>query len=289
MLLKVSARLKATCKATAETTAWLHQLPQVVDELARRWALTLGAPFDDGEANCAWVAPAMRADRRRVVLKLAMPHFEGKHEIEGLRFWSGDPTVQLLESNEDLGAMLLERCEPGSSLRTLPEQEQDVEIARLLLRLWRSPPAQHPFRPLSEMAAHWANDALVRRDSWHDSALVAEGLDLFETLSRGRSTDVVLATDLHAGNVLQAERARWLVIDPKPFVGDPAYDATQHLLNCRARLLSHPRDMIRRFADLLQVNHETVRRWTFARLALESSVASSPGAVAALARRVGSC
>ena len=26
----------------------------------------------------------------------------------------------------------------------------------------------------------------------------------------------------------------WLVIDPKPFVGDPAYDATQHLFNCEA-------------------------------------------------------
>ena len=40
-------------------------------------------------------------------------------------------------------------------------------------------------------------------------------------------------TDLHAGNVVRAEREPWLVIDPKPFVGDPAYDATQHLLNCR--------------------------------------------------------
>ena len=38
--------------------------------------------------------------------------------------------------------------------------------------------------------------------------------------------EVVLATDLHAGNVLQAERQPWLVIDPKPFVGDPAFDAT---------------------------------------------------------------
>jgi hypothetical protein len=27
---------------------------------------------------------------------------------------------------------------------------------------------------------------------------------------------------------------------PKPFVGDPAYDATQHLLNSEARLRSDP-------------------------------------------------
>jgi streptomycin 6-kinase len=39
-------------------------------------------------------------------------------------------------------------------------------------------------------------------------------------LSRPALDDVLLATDLHAGNVLRAQRQPWLVIDPKPFVGD---------------------------------------------------------------------
>lgn len=76
-------------------------------------------------------------------------------------------------------------------------------------------------------------------------------------------------TDLHAGNVLRAQREQWLVIDPKPFVGDPAYDATQHLLNCGARLRAHPQGVIRRVSDLLEVDHERVRLWTFARAAAE--------------------
>ena len=33
--------------------------------------------------------------------------------------------------------MLLERCEPGTLLRELPEPEQDVVLAGLLRRLWR--------------------------------------------------------------------------------------------------------------------------------------------------------
>jgi streptomycin 6-kinase len=69
---------------------------------------------------------------------------------------------------------------------------------------------------------------------------------------------VLLATDLHAGNVLQAQRRPWLVIDPKPFVGDRAYDATQHLLNCSQRMLTAPDATIRRFADLLEVDDERV-------------------------------
>ncbi len=80
---------------------------------------------------------------------------------------------------------------------------------------------------------------------------------------------MLLATDLHAGNVLRSEREPWLVIDPKPFVGDPAYDATQHLLNCDARLRSDPRGTICRIADLLGVDRERIRLWTFARGAAE--------------------
>jgi streptomycin 6-kinase len=86
-------------------------------------------------------------------------------------------------------------------------------------------------------------------------------------LTHEPSDPVVLATDLHAGNVLKAQRGPWLVIDPKPFVGDRAYDATQHLLNGRRRLLREPAGTVRRFADLLEVDAERVRQWLFARAA----------------------
>jgi streptomycin 6-kinase len=219
--------------------------------------------------SCAWVAPVRRADDGSAVLKIGMPHLEGEHEIEGLRFWNGDPTVRLLHADDDLGAMLLERCEPGTSLRALPEPEQDVVIADLLRRLWRAPVPPHPFRPLSLMMTHWTEETSGHADRWPDPGLVGEGLRLFEDLPTTASASVLLATDLHAGNILRAQREPWLVIDPKPFVGDPAYDATQHLLNCLVRLRSDPHGTIRRFADLIGVDHERVRLWTFARVAAE--------------------
>ena len=88
-------------------------------------------------------------------------------------------------------------------------------------------------------------------------------------MPRSAPAEVLLATDLHAGNVLRSQRQPWLVIDPKPFVGDPAYDATQHLFNCDTRLRSDPRGTICRFADLLGVDRERVRLWMFARAAAE--------------------
>ena len=193
---------------------------------------------------------------------------EGEHEIAGLRFWNGDPTVHLLAADDDCNAMLLEACRPGTHLRALPEPEQDLIIAALLRRLWRRPAAPHPFRPLSAMITFWSSEALTQIEHWPDAGLVKEGLRLFQSLSETAATDVLLATDLHAGNVLRAEREPWLVIDPKPFIGDPAYDATQHLFNCYERLRSRPDELIRRFADLLGLDHERVRLWTFARAAV---------------------
>ena len=43
---------------------------------------------------------------------------------------------------------------------------------------------------------------------------------------------MLLCTDPHAENVLAAEREPWLAMDPKPCIGDPAFDAIQHMLNC---------------------------------------------------------
>jgi streptomycin 6-kinase len=269
MALKIPSRVAVNARKTPQGAAWLERLPEILGGVEKRWSLTIGTPFDNGEASCAWVAPATLAGGTCAVLKLGMPHMEGEHEIHGLRFWDGDPTVRLMEADDDLGAMLLERCEPGTALRTLPEPEQDLVIAGLLRRLWRAPSSPHPFRPLAMLMKYWRDATLADIERWPDPELVREGLRLFEVLPGTAPTEVLLATDLHAGNVLQSKRKPWLVIDPKPFVGDPAYDSTQHLFNCDVRLRADPHGTIRRMADLLGLDPERIQLWTFARAAAE--------------------
>jgi streptomycin 6-kinase len=259
--------LAKTCSERPERMVWLERLPDSVAELERRWSLTLGAPFQTG--ICAWVAPAVSPQHGAVVLKLGMPHMEAEQEIAAMRFWNGDPTARLIDADDALNAMLLERCVPGTLLRTRPEPEQDVIITGLLKRMWRRPVAPHPFRPLSVMVRHWIESSIADEAQWPDAVLTREGLRVFEELARAKPDDVLLATDLHGGNVLAAEREPWLAIDPKPFVGDRAYDATQHLFNCKERLRADPMGLIARVAGLLGVDRERVRLWVFARLASE--------------------
>jgi streptomycin 6-kinase len=159
--------------------------------------------------SAAWVAPARRCrDGTSILFKVSFPHFEADHEAAGLRFWDGHPTVRLLDADDGYSALLLERCDQGTWLREVPEEEQDVVLADLLPAMWRRPDERLGFRPLSAMIEHWVEETRQNEEHWPDPAVVREGIVMFEALAADDSdAGVVLGTDVHAGNVLRAERS----------------------------------------------------------------------------------
>jgi streptomycin 6-kinase len=286
--LRVPTYLQASTDVGGPARAeWLAALPERVEELTARWGLDLGEPFEPG-GNCSWVAPGTDTDGREVVLKVAWQHTEARHEAEGLAALGGRGAVEVYafehlapmragdgpDGDSDATAMLLERCRPGIELRGRPEAEQHVVITDLLRAAWAVDlPSDHPFRPLSVMADDWVARAEARlaADSARlDAGLAREGLALFRELSRTPPREVLLFTDLHAGNVLSGERRSWLLIDPKPYVGDPHYDVLQHLLNCNESLQADPIGLLTEVADLAGVDAGRVRQWLFARCVQES-------------------
>jgi streptomycin 6-kinase len=258
---------------------WIAGLPSVVGDLACRWSLQVGRPFQPG-GSASWVAPARTSAGERVVLKAGWRHDEALHEADGLRAWGGRGTVRLLGSlvTGTTYALLLEACEPGIPLaQARPEREQDAVVAGLLRRLWIEPPAGHQFRPLQDMCDRWASEfeenygaARARGHDQLDPGLARTGIELFRQLPGTAGRSVLLCTDLHHDNVLAAAREPWLVIDPKPYVGDPAYDPLQHMLNFPGRLAADPVGFADRMAGLLGLDPERVRHWLFARCVQES-------------------
>jgi streptomycin 6-kinase len=220
------------------------------------------------------VAPVRNIAGEHVVLKVAWRHDEALHEADGLRAWDGGGAVRLIDSLVDgeTSALLLEACEPGTALsQVLPPREQDVVVATLIQRLWIEPPVGHPFRSSQSMCDWWA-DAFEKRYAaidplgfGLDPGLVRAGIELFRDLPRTAECSVLLCTDLHPENVLAARREPWLVIDPKPYVGDPTYDPLQHMLNFPDRLVTDPIGLAERMAGLLGLDAGRLRQWLFAR------------------------
>lgn len=279
--LAVPRYLAETARRDKGVRAWIVGLPAIVAGLADRWSLEVGEPFQPG-GQCSWTAPVTDAAGAGLVLKVGFrfPGGEERDEAAGLRCWTGNGAVRLRASHESESAyaLLLERCVPGTSLgQVRPEPEQDLVVAGLLRQLWAQPHAAYPFRPLSQMCAQWAQEfeqeyAAAGAADRIDPGLAKAGIALFRALPGTAGTQVLLCTDLHGGNILAAQRTPWLVIDPKPYVGDPAYDLLQHMLNCENRLAADPAALATRMAGLAGVDAGRVRLWLFAR-----SVQESPG------------
>jgi streptomycin 6-kinase len=258
-----------------ERLQWLTALPAVIEDIASDWELELGDPYLPG-GQCAWVAPARNGGGDELVLKVGWRHREAEHEADALRFWDGNGAVRCRATRllADSTALLLERCIPGHQLCLVAEPEQDEIIAGLLRRLWAHVPQDgHPFASLEEMCGLWADSFELdyATDSRGlDPGLAREGMAMLRQLPATANSRVLLCTDLHAGNVLAAQREPWLVTDPKPFIGDPAFDSVQHMLNCDERLADDPAALARRMAGLLDLDADRVRLWLFARCAQES-------------------
>jgi streptomycin 6-kinase len=245
---------------------WLERLPRLAAESARQWSLRLERPFEP--AHISFVVPARLPDGTAVVLKLNFPEPESEHEADALSHWNGRGAVRLVAHDPERGALLIERCEPGTTLWTIPDETEANRIAAgVLLRLWRPASRGQPFRLLRDQAVHWGEEfarfPIERR-------LVEEAVAILRELGPTQGDPVVLHQDFHGGNVLRARREPWLAIDPKPLVGEREFDAASLLRDRRDQLVSDPRPRrrVRRRLDQLaadlDLDRERMRGWGIA-------------------------
>jgi streptomycin 6-kinase len=245
--------------------SWLKSLPRLAEECAERWSLRLGEPFPEG--NISLALPVTCSDGEPAVLKLNFPEEESAREADALEHWRGEGAVRLLEFDRDRNALLLERADPGTPLWDVADDEDATLIAASVLRrLWRHPPPDgHPFRLLAAEAGEWT--AQIRSD-WEtlgrpfEESIVDSAAESARELAGSQAEVVVCHQDLQGSNVLRAQREPWLAIDPKPIVGEPAFDVASLI---RDRRWAISGTVIRKRLDLLAVDldldRERMRGW----------------------------
>ncbi|MCO1598084.1 aminoglycoside phosphotransferase family protein [Micromonospora sp. RHAY321] len=241
---------------------WLAVLPDRLAECTERWSLRLGPPFEYAYASLA--LPAGLPDGTAAVLKLQYPDGESRHEADALAHWDGDGAIRLLHHDPQRRALLVERCRPGTALHELPADRALDVLTGLLPRLWR--PAGAPFTPLAEETAGWIDRmprAWERAGRPYERRLLDAALALLAELASSQGEQVLVNQDLHAGNVLAADREPWLVIDPKPLTGEREFSVVPLV---RGRELGHSPAAVRHRLDRLSaelgLDRERVRGWT---------------------------
>lgn len=255
---------------------WLQQLPATLAECARQWSLTLHPPFPNLSYN--YVAPAERTDGARVVIKAGFPpDKEFLSEAEALRFFKGQGMVQLLKFDRPKRVMLLERIEPGISLRTVSNTEQVVSIAvQVMRRLWHPVEAEHPFLTVEGWGKGF--ERIRQRYGGTSGPLPSSLFDRAEAtyagLSQSMAARVLLHGDLHHDNILTATRQPWLAIDPKGIVGEPAYETAPLLLNMFSKEDPQAHKVLARaiaqLSEELGLDKKRIHGWTLSRAVLSA-------------------
>ncbi|MFJ6623576.1 aminoglycoside phosphotransferase family protein [Kitasatospora sp. NPDC091335] len=250
---------------------WLATLPTRTATHLAAWNLTPERTLDPG-GSLSLVTYVHRDDLSPAVLKVGLPTPETAHEDAALTHWAGRGAVLLLDAAPAEGVLLLERLHGEIPLRSLAEPKAMLEATSLLHRLWTELPEGHPFPAVPQRIATAARLAEhphpVSAEARH---LIAEALDTARNLAGDADESFLLHGDFHHGNVLAADRAPWLAIDPRPLAGERAYDLARLALDRADTLIGSPgapaavRRRLGRLSEALEVDRDRLRGWTLFR------------------------
>ncbi|MFJ4581986.1 aminoglycoside phosphotransferase family protein [Streptomyces echinatus] len=244
--------------------AFIAALPGLAADFLDRWRLRLDGPSMNGVS--ALVLPVLRTGGHRAVLKLQLRDEESEGEPVALRTWNGDGAVRLLDHDPATGTMLLERLDETRMLAGLADTREAVLVIAGLLAHLTSFPAPPGLRRLGDLteamlertpqALERIPDPAVRRTIADCAAAVRE--------VAAEPGDRLLHWDLHDENVLAADRADWLAIDPKPLAGDPGFELWPALDNRFDA--AEVRWRFDAMTDVLGLDRARARAWTLGRL-----------------------
>ena len=213
--------------------AWLPGLPGVAAACRDRWDLAEGIPAPHMSMN--YIELTTTAEDCPVALKIGVPHDDLYTEMEALRAYDGQAAVGFIDSDHDLGAILMDRVQPGTMLfQSGCDDAEQTRLAGAIMReLPVTVPQEHGMPHLTDQVAK----AFTRNRTTPELAgtmpeeLMQTAEDLLRQLLTDEPTHYLLHGDLHHENILLDEQRGWLAIDPKGVIGPRAYQPARFLNN----------------------------------------------------------
>ncbi len=245
---------------------WCEDLPGQIVHYLDRWRCEIEAPIRG--ASTAYVARVRREDASPALLKISYPAMH--RELDALRAYGGERTVEVYEGERS--ALLLEWCDPGSTLRDGARTDEALEVTLALMdELWQTKPFAG-VDTLARQCGHYFE--LGQRTLADRPELVCReyqlGLEILGAFGRVKERGVLLHGDLHPGNILKSARRPWIAIDPRPLRGDPAYETIPLILEVDPDRIDRPdeREILMRIdavASRLRLSPRRVALWGAAR------------------------
>lgn len=246
--------------------SWLESLDDRAAQLERAWGISVGKTF--GDSTEAVVSEARMADGTPAVLKLVMPRSEdvARFEITVLELAGGHGCVRLLQSDAELGALLLERLGPSLSELSLPIARRLEILCSAVEQVWR--PAGGCDLPTGAEKGAWLIEFIV--DTWESlnrpcgEHAVDYAVACAERRMRAHDDERarLVHGDVHQWNALQSAEGGFKLIDPDGLLAEPEYDLGVLMREDPKELLAaDPYDRARWLAQRCDLNAQAIWEW----------------------------
>ncbi|MEE9254725.1 MAG: aminoglycoside phosphotransferase family protein [Pseudomonadales bacterium] len=245
-----------------EGREWLSRLPELVAQCRARWALRDGVMSPD--ISMAYIEFTSTEAGEPVALKIGVPDAELRAGIEALRLYAGRRAVRLVDADPEIGAILMQRIQPGTMLWQVGDNRAQTKIAATIMR--ELPVAVPASRGLPTFARWMERAFRLTRNEWDPEELMPRELldwaeEAFAEIERNSNGDVVLHGDLHHENILLDGASGWTAIDPKGVIGPRCLEVGRFLQNQLPGTLSaeQRRELVSERLDILSVELECKR------------------------------
>jgi streptomycin 6-kinase len=239
------------------------------------WSLDLEMP---ASSSVSAVVHARDSAKNPVTLKLLVDASEFAAEREALIAFGGRGSIRLIAEAPAMSALLLERAVPGDALSALVKTGQEDlanQAAADVMHRLKTPASKSQVDELT----HIGSEAMATLERYVHvygttpsgpitGRQIAQARSLIDALQQSEEAVVLLHADLHHDNLLAAERERWLAIDPKGRIGDPAAELAAFIRNPIDHLATVTdfagllRRRVSQLIELLDYDRERVLAWT---------------------------
>ncbi|BCB04622.1 aminoglycoside phosphotransferase family protein [Bacillus sp. KH172YL63] len=255
-------------------TEWLAKAEALMDSLKARFHLTFGEPFS---LSYNFVVPVRISQGLEAVLKMGYPNGDFAGEFHALQDFQGRGMVKIIDFNQEEGWILLDRLTPGTSLHSIEDEEEVLNIfSSVAGRLWHKPSSSHSYPTVQA----WSKGITRLRERFNGETgplpedLVSKAEQLYPELLRTSTDTYLLHGDLHHGNILFSDASGWTAIDPKGLLGEREYDCIQFMLN-EWKKWDVPLELLqfrtRTFASLLSLSYERLIQYGLCHSILSAS------------------
>jgi streptomycin 6-kinase len=267
-----------TLRARSHGTAgerWLRALPGLIEEVERRWCVTVGEALEGGSA--AFVAPATTADGDAAVVKIAFPAdlddgAFGK-SVRVYELAGGRGCARVLAHDDELSAILLERLGRSLSSLGLPTERQVEIICATVRQVW-VPVPDGTSLPTGAWKARWLSDFIATTWEALDRPCSARAVDIAlgfaaeRAAAFDRDTAVLVHGDAHEDNTLEDGRGAFKLVDPEGLISEPAHDLAVPMRGLNDDLLAGDAlrlglERARFLAHMAGVDETAIWQWGF--------------------------